>query len=431
MEPSLKLPFSEDSEKGLISSLLRGGDKVSVEISALPKEAFYIPAHQLIWAALRDLLLEKKPLDYIAVKDRMSALKQLEEIGGPEGLSELYDFVPTWQNYKFYADIVQDHYRVRKAMLGLRDIMQHLQHGTIEGWPQLKPALENCLLKLVSDDDQADEVDAKEMTLVWMEDLALRKERLLREGIGFGIPALDESLGQQQPGELIVIGAASSVGKSMLAYQGIIHNATVRKLSTGLISLEMGQLQTWDRFASHAGKISMSHFRDGEFTEADIEKLHKIEQKLMSAPIHFCRGRLDISGIASWARRAKARHGIRLLVVDYLQRVGVGPEMLKRSRQEQVAYISNQLKDLALELGIVIWCPVQLNKEGEVRESASILFDSDVAFRIILNEDSYTSATIVFDKVRQGQRATSLPIEIAGWFQTISGKKLDDVMNPP
>jgi replicative DNA helicase len=186
----------------------------------------------------------------------------------------------------------------------------------------------------------------------------------------------------------------------------------------------MTALQTWDRFGSHLGRISMTHFRDGTFTGSDIDQLHKVEKKLIAAPFHFCRGRMDIAAIRSWARRAKARHGIKLLVVDYLQRVNVSTEMLKKSRQEQVAYISNQLKDLALELGIVVWCPVQLNKEGEVRESSSILFDADVSMRIILDEGSFTSGTIVFDKVRQGQRATALPIEIEGWYQTISSREV-------
>jgi hypothetical protein len=76
---------------------------------------------------------------------------------------------------------------------------------------------------------------------------------------------------------------------------------------------------------------------------------------------------------------------------------------------------------LALELSLVIWCPVQLNKEGEVRESSAILFDADIALRIILEEGSYTNATIVFDKVRQGPRARGLPIAID---QTISSKEI-------
>jgi replicative DNA helicase len=420
VEAPLKLPFSEDGERGLLCSLLEAGDAVAVEIN-VPPQAFYIPTHRLLWTVAYRLLAEKKPLDFVLLKERLIALGKLEEVG-VEYLSALYNFVPSWANYRYYADIVLDNWRLRRAMLGIREVMLRLENRGEDGWAQLKGPIESCLLKLVSDDD-ADEVDTKEMTMAWMEDLGLRKERLAREGIGFGIPAVDEALGQHQPGELIVIGAASSAGKSMLAYQGVIYNAVTRKLPVGLVSLEMTGLQTWDRFASHLGRISMTHFRDGEFTDHDIAQLHQIEPKLMTAPIYFCRGRLDILAIQSWARRAKARHNIKLLVVDYLQRVGVPAGMLKKSRQEQVAFISNQLKDLALELGIVIWCPVQLNKEGEVRESASILFDSDISFRIILDEDSYTSATIIMDKVRQGQRAKSLPIEIVGWFQTIKERE--------
>jgi replicative DNA helicase len=427
---TLKLPCSEDGEKGLVSSLLLGGDAVSVEIN-VPKEAFHIPANRLLWKTLCELLAEKKPLDFVIVKQRLIDSKKVEEIGSLEYLSALYNFVPTAANFRHYADIVLDKWRIRRAMLGLREVMLQLEDPENAEWAKLKPSIESCLLRIVSDDDGADEVDAKEMTMRWMEELSTRKERLTMEGIGFGIKALDEMLGQQQPGELVVIGAASSVGKSMLAYQGAIYNAVVRKLPVGVISLEMTALQTWDRLGSHRGRISMTHFRDGEFTAYDAKRLHEIEKELVSAPFHFRSGRLDIDAIQSWARRAKARHEIKLLVVDYLQRVSVGTEMLKRPRQEQVAYISNQLKNLALELGIVVWCPVQLNKESEVRESTAILFDADISMRIILAEDSHTNATIVFDKVRQGQRARSLPIEIEGWFQTITGRSsTEDVPNP-
>jgi replicative DNA helicase len=422
---TLELPYSEDGEKGLLCSLLLDGDAVAVEIN-VPKEAFHIPANRLLWETLRELLAEKKPLDFIIVKQRLIDSKTIEEIGGIGYLSSLYNFVPTAANFRHYTTLVLDAWRIRRAMLSIREVALRLQDRGTAGWAELKGSIETCLLKLVSDDDHANEVDPKEMTMAWMEDLAVRKERLAREGIGFGIPELDRILGQHQPGELVVIGAPYSGGKSMLAYQGAIYNAVVRKLPVGMTSMEMTAMQTWDRLGSHRGQISMTHFRDGEFSGSDIEKLHKIEKELVTAPFYFCTGRLDIDAIQSWARRTKARHSIRLLVVDYLQQVGVGSEMLKRPRQEQVAYISGQLKKLAIELGIVIWCPVQLNKEGEVRESNAINFDADIAIRIVLDEDSYINGRIVFDKVRQGQRATSLRIEVEGWFQTIVTKKIDD-----
>jgi replicative DNA helicase len=142
VEPALKLPFSEDGERGLLCSVLQAGDKVAVEIN-VPKEAFYIPAHASLWKALHELLAEKKPLDFVIVKQRLINLGKLEEVG-VEYLSSLYCFVPTWVNYRDYADIVLDHWRIRKAMLGIRDVMLRLQDRGTDGWAQLKGSIETA-----------------------------------------------------------------------------------------------------------------------------------------------------------------------------------------------------------------------------------------------------------------------------------------------
>jgi replicative DNA helicase len=175
METPLTLPCSEDGEKGLLSSLLQAGDAVAIEIK-VPPQAFYIPAHRLLWAVAYRLIAEKKPLDFVLLKERLIVLGKLEEVG-VEYLSSLYNFVPTWANFRHYADIVLDNWRVRKAILGIREVMQRLENRGEDGWAQLKGPIENCLLRLVSDDD---EVDTKEMTMAWMEDLSTRKERLAR-----------------------------------------------------------------------------------------------------------------------------------------------------------------------------------------------------------------------------------------------------------
>ena len=421
-DTGIKLPFSEDAERGLISSLLLGGEKVAVEIT-VPKEAFYIPAHQLLWETLNDLLIEKRPLEFVMVKHRLIQLSQLEEIGVAY-LDSLYSFVPTWENYRYYVELVLDKWRMRKAMLGLHKIGERLQDPGTDTFKELRGDIEDSLIKMISD-EKPGEVDTKEFTMRWLDDLATRKERLAKDGIAFGIVGLDTTVGMQQPGELTIIGSATSSGKSMLAYQGIVYNSLVKKLPVGLVSLEMTALQTWDRLTSHIERISMTHFRDGEFSETEFENLHKASMKIMTQmPFYFCRGRLNIDRVQSWARRMKARHGIKLLVVDYLQRVDVRKEMQRHSRQEQVSYISNALKDLALELNIVIWCPVQLNKEFEVRESSTIQFDADIAIRLVLDKESDVHGQIIFDKNRQGQKATNLPITIKGWFQTIEEREV-------
>jgi replicative DNA helicase len=415
---TFELPFSEDAEKGLICSLLRGGDRVAVEL-AVPLPAFYIPAHRIIWETLCDLVVEKRPLDFVIVKNRLVTLRQLEEVGGPGYVNDLYTFVPTWENYRFYAKIVQENYRFRTAILGTQGMLMKLRERGKASWDEVRGEIETDFSQMLDDSDD-EEITTKELTMQWLDELQTRKERLLREGIGFGLEALDKRLGMQQPGEVVTIGAQTSTGKSLLAYQGVAYNIGVKRLPVGVISLEMTYTQTWDRLASHMKTITMDAFRSGEFTGEDYAKLAAFGEKMMTEmPFYFSQKRVDIDRIKSWARRQKTRHGIKLLVVDYLQRVSVPRRIQKHSRQEQVAYVSNELKNLALDLNIVIWCPVQLNKEDEVRESAAIQFDADIAIRIKTDTGSYTSAEIRFDKVRQGNRGEPIPIWIKGWTQTI------------
>lgn len=421
------MPVSEDAEKGLVCSLLLGGDQVAVELT-VPAQAFYIPANQLVWETANDLVIEKRPLDFRIVKHRLDRLDVLEEIGGPEYLDALYSFLPSGANAKYYADIVLDFWRQRNAIQVLTDLVAKIR-APESTWDLVRGEVESGLVELIQNNAVEREFTAKELTNLWYDELSERKERLAREGIGFGLRALDKRLGMQQPGELVVIAARTSGGKSMLAYQGVMHNCWTRQLPVGVISLEMTYTQTWDRLASHIKKVPMNRFRDGDFADSSQEKniaarLAEFHANMVSGkvPFYFCNRRLDIDGIKSWARRIKARYGIRLLVIDYLQRVMVPIRLQKASRQEQVSYISNAFKDLALELGIVIWCPAQLNKEGDVRESMAIEMDADISIHIDVPEKG--GPQIVFQKVRQGAATAdssfdSLPIKLKGWVQTI------------
>jgi replicative DNA helicase len=419
----IKMPFSEDAERGLICSLMRGGDAVAVEVT-VPSRAFYIPAHQLVWETLCDLVAEKRPTEFVIVKHRLSKLSQLEEVGGVEYLSSLYGFVPTWVNFKHYAEIVLSNYRIRNAIQSTQRLLERLNDCNGETWNELRGSVENALAEMVVGGDDG-EMTTREITLAWMDELASRRERLNREGVGFGLIKLDQRLGMQQPGEVVTIGAPTSSGKSMLAYQGIAHNIAVKRLPVGLISVEMTASQTWDRLASHMQKVPMNAFRDGEFDREQMDRLHTFHNRMIAEmPFYFYGGRrIDIDGVKSWARRVKARYGIKLLVVDYLQRVGLPGWMQRMSREQQVSYVSSELKSLALDLGIVIWCPVQLNKDGDVRESSTIQFDADIAFRILLEKNSYVSGAIVFDKIRQAARGEDLPISIVGVHQTIYARE--------
>lgn len=413
--------FDQDAEQALICSVLIGGDRVAVEL-VVPKSAFFVPAHKTVWDVMTDLLAEKRPLDFTVLKNRLDRLELLDEVGGVEYLNQLYSFVPTSANFRYYADIVLDSWRLRTAIAATRELMEKLTNRGKATWEELRGDVEQALVSMVKDSAEH-ELTTKEITMQWMDELATRKERLARDGVAFGVTGIDKRLGMQQPGELVIIGAGTSMGKTMLAYQGAAYNAWVRHIPVGLVSLEMTANQTWDRLAAHKKEISMSRFREADFRDEDIAKIGQFTEEMTKMPLWFCHRRMDIEDIKSWARRARARHGIKLLVVDYLQRVGVPKHMIKASRQEQVSYISGELKSIALDLGIVVWCPVQLNREGDVRESAAIEFDSDIYIRIKMSDKAKVLAQIVFEKIRQGERKDPLPVKVNGWFQRITERE--------
>lgn len=422
----VEMPFDEDAERGLICSVLLGGDRVAVELS-VPKAAFFSPVHAMVWDTLCDLIVEGKPLAFPVVKHRLSQLEQLEEIGGIEYLNELYGFVPTAEAFRYYSESVLDHWRLRKAINSTTGLLERLTNRGKATWAELRNEMESGLAAMVKDTEDRD-LTIKEVTDLWFDELAGRQEKLAREGVAFGLPGLDKTLGMQQPGELVIIGAATSRGKSMLAYQGIAHNAWRREppIPVGLISLEMTATQTWDRLASHMEQVSMSRFRDGAFDDESIIKIGKFCDRMRSCQTFwFHSGRMDIEAVKNWARRMRLRYGIKLLVVDYLQRVGIPRDLWRASRQEQVSFVSSELKSLALELELVIWCPVQLNKDAEVRESQAIEFDADISIRIELADRAQYKGQIVYNKVRQAERGKPQLVTIDGWYQTIKEREPD------
>jgi replicative DNA helicase len=414
----VKPKFSEDAEKGLLCSLILGGDRVAVEVS-VPKEAFYIPAHRIIWESLLDLIAEKRRLEFPIVKHRLEQLEMLEEIGGAQFLSELYGFIPSWEGFADYAQTVVKYHRIRNARVTVGEMESILDGCGQTEWPLLREELGRKFFPLYSDDGHNERPLGQQMA-EWWEYISTLQEKLASEGIGFGLPSLDERLGMQQPGELVVLGAPTSAGKSLLVAQGLGYNMIERGLDCALVSLEMTEKQILSRLASHHTKISMELFRKPNlFTPSHSAKLTAFyEMIIKNGRFHFRDDIIDIDAITSWARQQRFRHGIKLLAVDYLQAVQAGPRRYA-SRESLVAEIASALKSLAKELGIVIWCPVQLNKEAEVRESAAISFYSDISLKLLLDG----GATLVIDKMRQGSCGKPIPVTVRGETQTIEERK--------
>jgi replicative DNA helicase len=362
------LPYSEDAEKGLLSSLIQNPHETEDQIrSQLTVESFYIPAHQIIYSLLLEFCDNRKLIEFISVKETLSARGQLAEIGGIEYLNELWTFVPTAANAPYYVELIRENQLRREAILGAKTIIELAQDPGIE-FSLVREEIEKTLTAL-SIPTQVKERTLREITLDWQARLSDRAERLKHEGFRFGIPPVDRALGPIRPGDYVVIGAETGGGKSLLAYQGALF-AAHQGLPVAAFSLEMNTDQLWDRMFAHLCQASMFSFREGLFEAEDLRRLNNQIPKITDLPFHHAEVRgNDIGLIASILRRLKTKYGIKVAVVDYLQRVR--PTTIRRdgARYLEIAEVSDRLKSLALELELVMIAPVQLNCEGFARES--------------------------------------------------------------
>lgn len=402
-------PFSEEMEKSVLCVFLSDAEKFEDTVrTRLPLEAFYIPAHRTVAEAMLWLVGHRKPVNFHTVKAQLIALGQLEDCGGVDLLNSLVDFVPGSVGMDHYISIVRGKWMLRTTMNCMKDMYAKCAESDAQ-WVDMKLQVETMLLN-ISRDGEVEDKSLHEITLEWSNDLDKRLERINSRGFRLGIEDVDLKLGPSVPGELVIIGSESSGGKTALAMQGALASAQ-KGISVAVFSLEMMNEQLWDRMFSHMAKIPMSKWRHPAFEAEDFTRIHNQAVKFVNLPLYINqRRRIDLAALSSKARRLKVSHNIGALVVDYIQRVrGTGKN--KDKRYLEIAEISDELKQLALELGIVVIAPCQLNKQGQERESSDIRNDADRFFIIRDGE-------LWIEKDRQNKRLYSLPIQFNGDFVT-------------
>jgi replicative DNA helicase len=192
-------------------------------------------------------------------------------------------------------------------------------------------------------------------------------------------------------------------------------------------SLEMADEQLWDRMFSHLARVSMNSFARGVFTPGEISALHQRLEHFVNLPLFIEQRRgCNVADIASRLRRLKATSDLKVAIVDYLQRVHPSTPRKDGARYLEVSEVSDRLKSLALELDIVVVAPVQLNKDGGTRESASCEMDCDFHLKIVDDGDGGDGNVFLqVEKQRQGPRELQIPLRLNGQFMTLEERPRD------
>ena len=385
-------PHSIEAEQGILGCILTDPNiRLPEAIEKLRGEAqaFYDLKHQTIWNACIDMFTTRRNIDLITLQQELKNRQLLEQVGGIGYLSQLPDATPSPSNLPYYLEIVWEKFLLRKTVQACNGVVQRVfdNEGDVD---ELLDEVETSMMKVSALRQRGESSDTS--TLVDRAvDMAERRfnSKGQPQGLLTGFDTFDRMTDGLHGGEMVIIAARPSMGKSSLAMNIAEHVVLETKVPVGVFSLEMSAVSLIERSIGSIGRVNVRE--PWNWSEGEYARYTSAAGRLKSA-----KARLhvdDTSALSTLELRAKARrmaqqHGVKLLVVDYLQLLHGTSRKAKDNRQVEVSEISSSIKALAKELNVPIIVLSQLNRElektkrkprlSDLRESGSIEQDGDV-----------------------------------------------------
>ena len=361
-------PQATEMEKAVLGALMIDKDAYAIVCEILRPESFYEPRNQMVYAAIRDLSVEEKPVDMLTVTDQLAKSGNLEQVGGPGYIAELSSGVATSANIEYHANVIAQKSLARQLISFSSMIQTKAFDETIDVEDLMQEA-EGSLFELSQhnmkkDYTAIDPVIAQ--AVKGIQDAAKNTDGLT--GVSTGYYKLDDITSGWQASDLVIIAGRPAMGKTSFALSMAKNIAADLRQPMAFFSLEMSNVQLVNRLISNACEIQGSKILNGQLQRDEWERLDKNINQLLGAPLYVD----DTPGLSVFELRTKARrlvreHGIKLIMIDYLQLMNANG-MRFSSRQEEVSTISRSLKGLAKELNIPILALSQLNRGVESRE---------------------------------------------------------------
>ncbi len=420
-ENSLIPLWSHEAEASLISSVLNGGQPaLDAALELVQDDWFFAPANRTAWEMLKSISARRQPLDLLTFTEAWRQSGELQKIeGGPGYLTAEYTRLAcTASTLSHWADQLRDYWRRREIhRIGLELVLESRNFQKVTD--DILDASEKMLLDLRLETKHsglvhcATAVDAAAQRI----ELA-HKKRGKPIGVATGFSDLDRMTGGLKAGQLIIIAARPSMGKSAFATNIAEHACLHDKVPTALFSLEMTGEELMERVLCTQARVKLQRVRDGFMSKDEMQKLGRVVGDISGAPLYLDETpSLSIAAFRARARRAVAKHGVKLLIVDYLQLMKGSTKRAAQDRRLEIDEISSGLKATAKELGVPVIALSQLNRDAEeraepklshLRESGSIEQDADVVAllhrpeRVSHKEEDKGKAVLILAKQRNG-----------------------------
>ena len=408
------LPSDELAEKAVLCALLLSPIEVGADCSLrLTQDSFFLASHRILYGLITERLGAGKPVDYVSLRHTLCARQELEEIGGEDTLSEIFGFVATSDSAQEHIGIVRELSQRRRAILACRKLERELMD---------------------ENKDTEATLSAHCIAITDMLALATRGQRTFREKVldawdflcqepektstlRFGIKALDEHLTGLDPGSFVLISAASSGGKSLLAAQATLHAALDGK-SIALFSLEMSERELITRMLCHLANASMKRLLQKRLYKFESERLLKAVETLAPLSValedRFIR---DAGSIVSRVRELHSKHKLGLVIVDYMQLVENAACGKNRTREQEISEAARRFLCLSNELSVPVLSMSQVNEaDGSLRDCKAIAFHSDVWIHMDPGENGDNARILRVKKGRNVGRSGDIHVMCEGEY---------------
>jgi replicative DNA helicase len=419
-------PQNLQAEQSVLGGLMLDQDQESWDnvSDILKDDDFYKPAHRTIYMAIRELNKRGSPTDLVTVSNFLMQKNLMDSIGGPSYLGEVIEQSVSSIIIKSHAQIIRDKSTLRKIIhTGQEYVDRAFTHDFTEVDAFIND-LESAVYKISELSTSQDMTDASSLvrvSIAKLEELYAQKGDVT--GVGTGFIDLDKMTAGFQPSDLIIVAARPSVGKTAFSLNIAINAALREKKTVAYFSVEMAKEQVMMRVLGSEARVSLSGLRSGNIDSYAWPKLISTAAKISETQI-FIDDTPSVSPyeIRAKARRMKAKYGLDMIIIDYLQMMSMKQKV--ESREREVAEISKMLKGLARELKVPVVALSQLNRSVEgrsdrrpmlsdLRESGSIEQDADVIM-MLYRDDYYDkdnpelqgTAEVIIGKQRNGPTGT-------------------------
>ena len=421
-------PHSVEAESSVLGGLLLDNSAWDRVGDLLADGDFYRYEHRQVYGAIGSLINASRPADVITVYEHLQALGKAEEIGGLGYLNALAQYVPSASNIRRYAEIVRERSILRKLVSASDEIATNAFNTQGRAVAQILDEAEQKIFKIGEEGSRMKQgFQAMPQLVVQLLDRVQEMADNQNDitGVPTGFFDFDRMTSGLQPGDLIVLAARPSMGKTALAINIAEHVALNEGLPVAVFSMEMGASQLAVRIVGSIGRIDQGHLRTGKLSDDEWPRLTEAIEKLRNVSLHID----ETPGLTPSELRANARRLARqcgklgLIVVDYLQLMSGSSSNGGDNRATEIGEISRGLKMLAKELQCPVIALSQLNRSVEtrtdkrpmmsdLRESGAIEQDADVIM-FIYRDDYYNKeskepgvAEIIIGKQRNGPTGT-------------------------